>query len=52
MTTFCHYVWLFTSPVIAQRWTAAHPGAFVISLDDAAELARRHTARAFGAVAA
>ena len=52
MTTFCHYVWLFTSPATAQRWTATHPGTFVISLDDAAELARRHAARAFGAVAA
>ena len=52
MTTFCHYVWLFTSPASAQRWTATHPGTFVISLDDAAELARRHTARAFGTVSA
>ena len=52
MTTFCHYVWLFTSPATAQRWTATHPGTFVISLDDAAELARRHTARAFGTVSA
>jgi len=48
MTAFCHYVWHFTSPATAQRWTAAHPGTFVLSLDDAAELARRHGARAFG----
>jgi len=48
MTTFCHYVWHFTDPATAQRWTAAHPGTFVLSLDDAAELARRHGARAFG----
>ena len=47
-TTFCHYVHHFTSPSTAQRWTAAHPGTFVISLDDAAELARRFTARTFG----
>jgi hypothetical protein len=48
MTTFCHYVWHFTSPATAQRWTTAHPGTFVLSLDDATELARRHAARAFG----
>jgi len=52
MTTFCHYVLHFTGPATAQRWTADHPGTFVISLGDAAELARRHTARAFGAALA
>ena len=49
IATFCHYIWHFTGPATAQRWTAAHPGTFVISLGDAAELARRHAARAFGA---
>jgi len=49
MTTFCHYVLQFTGPATARRWTAAHPGTFVMSLGDAAELARRHAARAFGA---
>ena len=49
MTTFCHYVLHFRSPATAQRWTAAHPGTFVISLGDAAELARRHVARLFAA---
>jgi alkylmercury lyase len=48
-TSFCHYVHHFTSTATAQQWTAAHPGTFVLSLDDAAELARRHTARTFGA---
>jgi hypothetical protein len=48
MTTFCHYVLHFTGPATAQRWTAAHPGTFVMSLGDLAELARRHAARAFG----
>ena len=52
MTTFCHYVWHFSSPATARRWTAAHPGTFVLSLDDAAELARRHAARAFGTTSA
>ena len=49
ITAFCHYVWHFTGPATAQQWAAAHPGTFVISLGDAAELARRHAARAFGA---
>ena len=52
MTTFCHYVWHFTSPATARRWTATHPGTFVLSLEDAAELARRHAARAFGVTSA
>jgi hypothetical protein len=51
-TTFCHYVLHFTGPATAQRWTTAHPGTFVISLDAAAELACRHAARTFGAVSA
>jgi hypothetical protein len=38
----------FTGPATARRWTAGHPGTFVISLDQAAELARRHAARSFG----
>jgi alkylmercury lyase len=50
LTSFCHYVLHFTGPGSAERWTAAHPGTFVISLGDAAELARRHAARAFAAV--
>ena len=49
MTTFCHYVLHFTGPANAEPWVAAHPGTFLISLGTAAELARRHAARAFGA---
>ncbi len=52
MTSFCHYVQHFTSTATARQWTAEHPRSFVISLDDAAELARWHPARFFGAVAA
>jgi alkylmercury lyase len=50
-TTFCHYVHHFTSRSTAAQWTATHPGTFVISLDAAKELARRHTARTFGTAA-
>ena len=51
ITTFCHFVLHFAGPATAERWTAAHPGTIVISLGDAAELARRHATRAFGAAA-
>ena len=49
IATFCHYIWHFTGPATAQQWTAAHPGTSVLSLGDAAELARRHAAGASGA---
>jgi hypothetical protein len=52
MTSFCHYVRHFTGPATARHWTAEHPGTFVISLADAADLARRHTARFFGTAVA
>ena len=52
ITTFCHYVLHFTGPATAQQWTATHPGTFVLSLADAAELARRHAARTFGTASA
>jgi len=52
MTIFCHYVLHFTGAGTAGRWTAGHPGTFVISLDAAAEVARGHAARAFGVVLA
>ena len=52
MAAFCHYVLHFASPATAQRWTAGHLGTFVISLGDADELARRHTARFFGTAVA
>ncbi len=48
MATFCHFVLQFTSPESARRWTADHPGTFMIDVDDAVELARRHVARTFG----
>jgi alkylmercury lyase len=49
ITSFCHYVLHFAGRESARRWAGEHPGTFTISLDDALELARRHTARVFGA---
>jgi alkylmercury lyase len=52
IATFCHYVLHFTGPATAQQWTTTHPGTFVLSLADAAELARRHATRTFGTASA
>ena len=48
MASFCHYVLQFIDADSARRWTADHPGTFVIGLADAAALARRHSARVCG----
>jgi alkylmercury lyase len=50
--TFCHYVHFFVSPEAASRWTAQHPGAFVLSIDEGADIARRVNDASFGAVLA
>jgi alkylmercury lyase len=47
MATFCHYVLQFSGPRSAQCWIGEYPGTFTISLDQALELARRHTVRTF-----
>lgn len=41
VTSFCHYVRHFTSTDSGQRWVAEHPGTFLLSVDEAAELVRR-----------
>ena len=43
--TFCHYVLFFASRDAGERWTADHPGTFLLSVQEAAEVGRR-TARA------
>lgn len=48
METFCHHVLHFADDAAAAAWTAEHPGTFVLELDDAQELARRHVTRTFG----
>jgi hypothetical protein len=47
MPTFCHFVLQFAGPESADNWIADHPGTFVISLDDAVQLALRHVSRTF-----
>jgi hypothetical protein len=38
---FCHYVLFFASRVAGERWTGGHPGTFLVSVEEAAEIARR-----------
>lgn len=38
IATFCHVIHYFTDPDSAHAWTDAHPGTFVLSLDDAVAL--------------
>lgn len=41
---FCQFIHFFADAGNAERWTADHPGTFVLTLDDAVELATRHVA--------
>ena len=41
---FCHYVHFFASTADGERWTAQHPGTFLMSLDDAWRLGQRKNA--------
>ena len=45
LVTFCHYVMFCASRDAGERWSADHPGTFLLSVDEAADLGRR-TARA------
>lgn len=38
IASFCHVIHYFTDRGSARAWTAAHPGTFVLSLDDAVAL--------------
>jgi len=40
ISSFCHYVYFFSSPDAASTWTSKHEDTFVISLDEAFKLAR------------
>lgn len=37
---FCHYILLFASKDAGRQWVAEHPGTYLMSLDEAYELAR------------
>lgn len=42
-----HFVHFFASAETGRRWTAAHPGTFLLTLDDAFALGRLVNARNF-----
>ncbi len=50
ITSLCRYIALFGTTEHAHSWTSADPGTFVVSIDDAFEIARRMTDSVFGAV--
>lgn len=46
---FCHYVHFFRSREDGEAWTAKAPGTFLLTLDEAADIARRKNRLQFGA---
>jgi hypothetical protein len=47
--SFCHFVHFFVSPTAAASWTAEHPGAFPLSIDEAYRLGKLTNRATFGA---
>ncbi len=47
---FCHYVHFFSSAEAGAEWVARHEGTFVLSLDQAGELARRKNQAQYGSL--
>ena len=45
---FCHFVLFFASPASGTRWTASHPGTFLLSVGEAFEVGRHTNAEQFG----
>jgi alkylmercury lyase len=45
--SFCHFVHFFASRQAGEQWTAGHPGTFVLTLGEAADLAARGNRRMF-----
>jgi alkylmercury lyase len=45
---FCHFVHFFASREDSERWVAEHPGAFVLSVDDAYRLGQLTNRAVFG----
>ena len=45
--SFCHFVHFFASRQAGQQWTAGHPGTFLLTLGEAADLAARASRRVF-----
>jgi alkylmercury lyase len=48
--TFCCHVHFFASFQAGEKWAAAHPGAFILSLEEGREIGARKNAAQFGSV--
>ncbi len=48
IVNFCHFIHFFASEESGAKWVAAHPGTFLLSLDDAFALGRLTNRRNFG----
>ncbi len=46
--SFCHFVHFFSSPEAAAKWTAEHPGTFVVSVEDAFQIGHMVNRARFG----
>lgn len=51
MTNFCHFVHFFRDRAAGLRWTAVHPGMFLLPLETAFDLGRRVNAARYRALA-
>ncbi len=49
MGSFCHFVFFFESRESGEAWATRHEGTFLLTLDEAADLAKRLNARNWGA---
>ncbi len=47
--SFCHFVFFFESRESGEAWTTEHEGTILLTLDEAADLAKRLNARNWGA---
>jgi alkylmercury lyase len=52
INSFCHSVLYFASEQAGRRWIAAHPGTFLLSVEQAFEVGRRFDLGRFGAALA
>ncbi len=50
--SFCHHVLYFASEEAGRQWLAAHPGTFLLSVEQAFEVGRRFDLGRFGAALA
>jgi alkylmercury lyase len=48
IASFCHHIFFLASPEAGVAWTAAHPGTFLLTLDQAYEWGRRFNAVQLG----